>query len=344
MSVLRTVRGDVPVERVGHIQPHEHVLCDLAGASFQQGTVSQSDEPIRLDNYYEIRRHHSRYDLILVDIEDAVAELSSYAAQGGDAVVDATSIGLGRNPEGLVEVSTRTGVHIVMGCGYYHQDYYDNGDSASPAGLSRTQLAEQMRRDIVDGVGEQRVRSGVIGEIGLSWPVHPVEQRVLEAAADAQRGTGAGLLVHPGRDDAAPLDAMRIVRDAGGDCSRVIMSHIDRTLFDLDSMLRLADTGCYLEFDLFGQESSYYPLAEIDMPNDATRVDHLIGLIDRGFGRRLLVSQDICSKTHLQKYGGEGYGHLLRNVLPLMRRKGIDEETIVDLTIRNPRAALEISS
>ncbi len=344
MGVLRTVRGDVPAEQVGHIQPHEHVLCNLAGTSFQQGTVIQSDDQIRLDNYYEIRRHHSRYDLVLADIEDAVAELSSYAAQGGDAVVDATSIGLGRSPEGLAEVSARTGVHIIMGCGYYHQDYCNNGDPGSPAEHSREELAEEMRRDIADGVGEQRIRSGVIGEIGLSWPVQPVEQKVLEAAADAQRATGAGLLVHPGRNSAAPLDAMRIVRDAGGDCSRVIMSHIDRTLFDLDSMLRLADTGCYLEFDLFGQESSYYPLAEIDMPNDATRVDYLIGLISRGFGRRLLVAQDICSKTHLQKYGGEGYSHLLRNVIPLMRRKGIDEETIVDLTVHNPRAALEISS
>lgn len=126
--------------------------------------------------------------------------------------------------------------------------------------------------------------------------------------------------------------------------SRVIMSHLDRTLFDLDSMLRLADTGCYLEFDLFGQESSYYPLADIDMPNDATRVDYLTALIARGYGRRLLVAQDICTKTHLRKYGGEGYRHLLRNVVPLMRRKGMSDDEIADITVNNPRAAVGIEA
>jgi phosphotriesterase-related protein len=122
------------------------------------------------------------------------------------------------------------------------------------------------------------------------------------------------------------------------------MSHIDRTLFDLDAMLRLADTGCYLEFDLFGQESSYYPFAEIDMPNDATRVDYLIALRERGHGDRLLVAQDICFKSHLQRYGGEGYGHLLRNVVPLMRRKGFDDEAIARLTVHNPLTVLGIAA
>lgn len=338
MQVLRTVRGDVPIDGIGHTQPHEHVLSNLAATNQQQGTVLASDEQIRLDNYYETRRHHSTIDLTMVSIEDAVEELNRYAAAGGDAVVDATSRGIGRDPDGLREVSGQTGVHIVMGSGYYHHDYHPS----DLAGASREQVAEEIRRDIVDGVGDTRIRSGVIGEIGLGWPIDPTERLVLEAAADAQRATGAALLVHPGRDTAAPQAAIDIVRDAGGDTGRVIMSHIDRTLFDLGSMLRLAESGCYLEFDLFGQESSYYPLADIDMPNDATRVDYLAALIAHGFGQRLLVAQDICSRTHLQKYGGEGYGHLIRNVVPLMRRKGIAEAALLDMTTNNPRRALGI--
>jgi phosphotriesterase-related protein len=338
VRVVRTVRGDVPVEHIGHTQTHEHVLSNLAATTAQQGRPLARAEEIRLDNYYEIRRHHSAFDLVMDDVDDAISELMAYAEHGGSAVVDATSLGLGRNPEGLREVSVATGVHIVMGSGYYLRDYH-------PSWLderSRQRLAEEIHRDVVEGVGEPKIKSGVIGEIGLGWPVHPVERRVLEAAADAQRSTGAALLIHPGRHPSAPLDAMRIVAAAGGDTSRVIMSHIDRTLFDLDSMLRLADTGCYLEFDLFGQESSYYSLAEIDMPNDATRVEHLLALTARGFGQRLLVAQDICSKTHLRKYGGEGYGHLIRNVLPLMRRKGMTPDNVRDLTVDNPREALAI--
>ncbi|GAA5175691.1 phosphotriesterase [Pseudonocardia eucalypti] len=338
MRVVRTVRADVPPERIGHTQTHEHVLSKLA--SVRQGSMLDSAEAIRLDNYYEVRRHHSVFDLTVNDVEDAVAELGEYAAHGGSAMVDATSIGIGRDPEGLLAVAERTGVHIVMGAGYYQREFH-------PAGLddrSRADLAAEMSRDVTEGVGERRIRSGVIGEIGLSWPVHPVERRVLEAACDAQRDTGAALLVHPGRHADAPLDAMRIIRAVGGDQDRVIMSHIDRTLFDLPAMVELAETGCYLEFDLFGQESSYYPFADIDMPNDATRVDHLVALRGRGFGRRLLVAQDICSKTHLRRYGGEGYAHLIRNVLPLMRRKGLDDAAIGELTVANPREALAFAA
>lgn len=339
MRVLRTVRGDVPLHEVGHIQPHEHVLSNIGGTSTHQGSAIGSTEEIRLDNYYEIRRHHSAFDMVVNDLDDAVAELSAYRRQGGSAIVDATSVGLGRDPEGLVQVAARTDLHVVMGSGYYHHDYHP----PELTGRSREEIATEIHHDVVDGVVDG-IRSGLIGEIGLGWPVHEVEARVLGAAVDAQRSTGAALMVHPGRHGDAPVDAMRRITADGGDAQRVIMSHVDRTLFELDAMLELADTGCYLEFDLFGQESSYYPLADIDMPNDATRVDHLVALTERGHGERLLVSQDICVKSHLQKYGGEGYGHLLRNVVPLMRRKGFDDDAIHRLTVQNPLAVLGIAT
>ena len=54
---------------------------------------------------------------------------------------------------------------------------------------------------------------------------------------------------------------------------RLIISHIDRTIFDADRLLRLADTGCVVELDLFGwEQSNYFPNPDIDMPNDAARV------------------------------------------------------------------------
>lgn len=339
MRVLRTVRGDVPLHEVGHIQPHEHVLSNIGGTSTHQGSAIPSTEEIRLDNYYEIRRHHSAFDMVVNDLDDAVAELSAYRRQGGTAIVDATSVGLGRDPEGLVQVAVRTDLHVVMGSGFYHHDYHP----PELAGRSREEIATEIHHDVVDGVVDG-IRSGLIGEIGLGWPVHEVEARVLSAAVDAQRSTGAALMVHPGRHGDAPMEAMRRITADGGDAHRVVMSHVDRTLFELDAMLELADTGCYLEFDLFGQESSYYPLAEIDMPNDATRVDHLVALTERGHGDRLLVSQDICVKSHLQKYGGEGYGHLLRNVVPLMRRKGFDDDAIHRLTVHNPLEVLGIAT
>src|SRR5690606_41701926 len=103
------------------------------------------------------------------------------------AVVDATSIGLHRDPQGLAAVSQGSGVHIVMGCGYYYREYHEP-DFLD--GRSREQLAADMVGDIMNGAGGTSIRAGVIGEIALSRPHHPVEIRVLEAAGAAQTTTG----------------------------------------------------------------------------------------------------------------------------------------------------------
>jgi phosphotriesterase-related protein len=108
-------------------------------------------------------------------------------------------------------------------------------------------------------------------------------------------------------------------------------------------MRELATTGCYLEFDLFGQESSFYPMAPINMPNDATRIGYLRALIDAGFRDRLLVSQDICMKVHLTRYGGESYTHILENVIPMMDVAVFGEEEIRKICVENSARVLAIA-
>ena len=83
---------------------------------------------------------------------------------------------------------------------------------------------------------------------------------MLHAAALAQRQTGAAITVHPGRDEEAPSEILEILRVAGADLSRVVMCHIDRTVFKKETLRALAETGCYLEYDLFGNYGSgWYP-------------------------------------------------------------------------------------
>lgn len=304
------------------------------------GSGDQDVSEITLGNYYRVRREHPPFNVRLDDVDVAVAELAHYSTAGGTTIVELSSIGLGRDPVALREISRRSGVHIIMGCGFYWSDYH-------PTWLSeRTvdELARQMITDLVEGVDGTGIRAGVIGEVGLSWPIHPDEERVLRAAVRAQRATGAGLVIHPGHHRTAPLRIMDIVRDECGDPSRTVIGHLDRTLFALDDMLELAETGCYLEFDLFGQEMSHYPFAgletPVDMPSDATRVDYLADLTEHGHLERLIISQDVFNKTSLRRYGGEGYGHILEHILPLMARKGFTEEQIRTITTANPHRVL----
>ena len=103
------------------------------------------------------------------------------------------------------------------------------------------------------------VKAGIIGEIGCSCPWQESERRSIAAAVIAQRETGAALTIHPGRGD--PGSSFRdrgVHRARGADLSRTIMDHNERRLQDVDAVLRLADTGVVLEFDMFGQETSYF--------------------------------------------------------------------------------------
>ncbi|MEO3796949.1 hypothetical protein ABGB14_42690 [Nonomuraea sp. B10E15] len=339
MSIVRTVLDDIDPSALGHTQPHEHLLADLSRPLPARATTSEraiDNAPITLDNHYRVRRHHTSEDLRLDSVDVAVAELRPYTEAGGRTIVDATSIGLGRDPRGLAAVSRRSGVHVVMGCGFYYRDYHPHDVTSR----DRDDLAAEIVSDVRTGVGDTAIKAGIIGEIGLSHPLHPQEEKVLRAACAAQRETGAALMIHPGRDPRSPGQALDIIAAEHVDPARVIMSHVERTVFSAAEMRAIAASGCYVEFDLFGQESSYYSLAPIDMPNDATRVDYIADLIDGGYASQILISQDICHKTNLMRYGGEGYAHILEHVLPLMRRKAVSDAHIAQITMANPARAL----
>jgi phosphotriesterase-related protein len=351
LGKVMTVEGPVDPKSLGITNPHEHLIIDFltVGAENQtshqvamqgQGVHGAWDEPISLATYYEARRNPFlfRDTLQLTDPQDAAEALGEYRDAGGGCIVDVTPIGVGRNPSALRGLAQRSGVKVVMGTGFYVKDYHP----ADLARMSEDAICDAIVSDIVDGSGSPSVRPGIIGEIGLVWPVHPDEAKVLRAAAKAQQKTGYFLTIHPGRNPAAPLDAIRTVEQAGGDPRRTIIDHIERTIFETADFLKVAKSGCFLEFDLFGLESSYYPMADIDMPNDALRVNMIAALAKAGHLDQVLVSLDIDSRARLVRYGGEGYAHIIKNVVPVFRRKGFTQTEIDLILAGTPQRALTI--
>ena len=257
-------------------------------------------------------------------------------AVGGRSIVELTCGGLKPNPAGLAAIARESGVHIVMGCGYYVEEYQD------PRNAERTveDFAAEMIGQVQTGAWNSVVRAGIIGEIGCQAPWTALEKRVMQGALVAQAETGAALNVHPGRHPDQPQEVADFIRAHGGDPSRTIISHIDRTIFDEERLLRLADSGVVIELDLFGQENSFYPLADIDMPNDAVRLKTIRTLIDHGHLERVVISHDICYRTRLTKFGGHGYGHIFENIVPMMRRRGFSEAEITAILVTNPQRLL----
>jgi phosphotriesterase-related protein len=125
---------------------------------------------------------------------------------------------------------------------------------------------------------------------------------------------------------------------AGADLSRVVISHLDE-LLDPAYHRAVLTRGAYVEFDTFGSEL-YFDSSERRESSDAERVDALLGLLHDGWSERLLLSQDVCIKMQLHRYGGFGYDHLLRTIEPRLRKRGVDDQTLRVLTVENPRRVL----
>ena len=339
---VQTVLGPIGPEELGVTLTHEHLLIDLSVVYDTPESASERgffNSPVSMETLGRIRHYGAANadNARLQDVDTAIDEANLYRQYGGMSLLEASSMGLSRDPAGLARISRATGVNIIMGASYYVAAAHPP-DMAS---ISEDDIVAQIVRDVTEGADGTDVRSGVIGEVGCSWPLTDNERKVLRASARAQTMTGAPLLIHPGRDEAAPMEIIEVLVAAGADLGRTIMGHIDRTALLHETRKQIADAGCYLNWDLFGREESYYPSSsKIDMPNDATRMDDISAIISEGFGGKVLVAHDICSKHRLVRYGGHGYHYILAHIVPRMRVRGFSDEAIDDILVNNPRDAL----
>ena len=338
---VQTVLGPVDPSTLGMTSMHEHVFINFVcmyAPPAEAGSKHRGEEKVALENLGWVRYDpfRNKDNLELLDEKMAIYEIGLFKAAGGGTIVDATTIGIGRDPVALVNVAEATGVNIVMGAGYYV-------DMVHPSDMddrSEEHLASQIVEELTVGVGATGVQAGIIGELGCSWPLTRNERKVLRAGAWAQKETGAAILIHPGRNPRAPFEILDILEEAGADISRVIMGHLDRTILDTATLLEFADRGSMLEYDLFGWESSYYSLGDHDMIHDGQRLDYVELLIEHGHLSKIVLAQDVFSKARTFTYGGYGYGHLIENIVPRMRDRGISEEHVRQIMIENPARIL----
>lgn len=350
---VQTVLGSVHGDRLGFTLPHEHFLFDGSGpVNFTEPDKPEDREiarqPVSLENLSWIRCHRfSNLDNQRpVDVEAVIKEIGLFEEAGGKTIVEVTPNNMGREPEALVHIAQAAGINVIMGTAYYLEKSYRpemNMDSKT-----EEDIADEFVRDITTGVDGTGICAGIIGEVACSWPLTDNERKVLRAAAIAQQRTGALISVHPGTFEEAPMEIIQVLSKAGADLSHVIMDHMGRTILSHSTRFRLAETGCYLEWDRFGGDGQYpmtpppsrYHNNPPDIPNDVERLNQIIQLIGEGHLNQILISHDVWLKTDHATFGGGGYTHILNNVLPLMRQKGISEEHIRTITVENPRRAL----
>jgi phosphotriesterase-related protein len=374
--LVETVLGPVPADDLGPTLIHEHVRMDLwpwfdvpgLDATPAERAVADlvvADDPLVMERV-RANPFAVRDNLLLTDADLAVSELARFAATGGRTVVDLTLDEIGRDPGFLRDVALRTGLNIVMGCGHY----VGRAHPATVLEASEEELRDEMTRDLTDGVPvgsamdgrtgvsgpgtaavpdtatagagtgartPERVRAGVIGEIGTSDPIDPREARVLRAACAAQRATGRAMVIHLdpwGRAGHAVLDACEA---AGVDLDRVVLAHLDPSLPDHVYHRSLAARGAWVSYDIWGDEDAY---GHRGMPTDDLRIAGVLVAHLDGWEDHLLVSQDVCLKSQLRAFGGGGYDHLLVDIAPRLEAAGLDPLEVEALLVDNPRRAL----
>jgi len=344
---VTTVCGPIPAGALGVVTPHEHVLIDIRNqfTEFKEATRRAiSEQPVQLSNLDALSRnpYAVKDNLVMDDLAVAEEEVGRFKRAGGDTIVDATSIGIGRDPEALRSIARATGLNLIAGCGYYTADTH-------PAGMdskSVEQIADEIVADLTRGIDGTAIRAGVIGEIGTSAEIHPNEHKVLIAAARAQRATGVGLIVHTYPWGQQGLAVVDLLERHEVPPEKISISHVDVEI-DLEYCTRLLKRGVFVEFDNFGKEyfidRRFRGFAGGVFARDIERVRALKRLIDDGYLSNLLMSCDVCLKTLLHKYGGWGYDHILTDIVPMLLDEGVSAGQIEALLKDNPRRFLDVA-
>jgi phosphotriesterase-related protein len=286
-------------------------------------------------------------NMILDDFEVAVEELTRFKKAGGNSMVEATTVGLGREPEKLRRVSEATGVNIVYNTGFYCEP-------SLPAWVKKKsieQLADIMVAEMEEGIEGTGIRAGVIGELGCQEPLKPMEAKVLAAGAKAQARTGAGLTIHTPlysniNEDVVAKQVpqeVEILQKYDCDLSKVYISHSDFTFDDPKYQQKLMDEfGLTLNYDCFGQEQYFKrPYFGAGGVTDGERARALANLVKLGYAKQLMMACDVCEKIHLRKYGGYGYSNVLEHVVPFLELLGVSEKQVRTMMVDNPKRVLQ---
>lgn len=301
MATITTVLGSIEPERLGRTLMHEHVICDFYRVT---GVLNQ----------------------LLNDEDLAVDELRRLANAGGAALVECTTPDLGRNPAALQRISARTGLHIIAGTGWYRELFYP----AEIDRLSTEDLAAGMVSDLTQGMAGTTIRAGIIGEIGVNLDYATAqEERVLRAAARAQKRTGSPLFTHASMYPVG-LAQLAILREEGVDPNRVVIGHCD-TFLDAEYHAHLLQDGANIAFDTIGRQH---------MNPDPRRAKLIVDLVRQGWGERLLLSSDRCHRSDLTAFGGVGYAYVFTTFFEQLRALGLTGADLDQLTISNPRRVL----
>lgn len=330
MPTVQTVLGPVDPADLGRVLPHEHVFSLLPSPWMGDA------------------------------VDAAAVALEAVTGQGIGTVVDLSPYGVvGRDPDGgnvvgLVELSRRTGMHVVAGAAVYLEAFAP----AWALDASLDELAARLVRDLTVGIGDTGVRAGILGEqaTGLG-AMTAFEERAFRASLRAHRETGAALMTHTTHGTLAH-DQVDMAIAEGADLDRVVIGHLD-TQLDVDLARSLIDRGVLVAVDTIGKQVWDFFLgpAGRDRPEgefgkraffraDAARADMVAALTAAGYADRVVLAHDLTgAETWMNPatHGVYGYRYLGDVFVPMLLDRGVTEDEVEQMVARTPARLLAVA-
>jgi phosphotriesterase-related protein len=333
--MIQTVLGPIPRDALGVTSMNEHVRSDSAKFLRPAREPVPEVDRVTMENLGFLRWNFLglRDNLVLDENEVAVSELAKAVALGQRSVVEVTSWGMGPDHAALPAISRASGMQLAVAYGSYI------AKSVPPfiVDASEAELEALFRTALDDAIPGTDYRAAMLGLMGTSAEIAPVELRALRAAARAASATGASVSVRLDASARQGPAVLRTLTDEGLAADRVIFSNVDKVM-EIDYVAELGDAGATLEV-AFGEES-YFGDTSKDA-TDAERLRFLLALLERGPDYSIVLACSVWTKAQLGAYGGMGYGHMIGRIVPWLSRNGVSRERLDDMLITRPRDLLD---
>lgn len=303
---IHTLRGPVDPDSLGLILPHEHLFTDLRGPSAPDYAQRDSESVLKV----------------------VAPFLADAAAVGVTALVECSTVGVGRNLSILRSLSETTPIYIIAPTGVYRDAYIPE----SLREASEDELAELWTQELTEGIEGTSIRAGFIKLAMSDDGPTPLEVRNLKAAVKASQATGAVIASHTVGGTVARKE-MAVLESAGHDLRRFVWIHA-QTEPDISVLKEAARRGAYVELDTVGAPFQSQP----------ELLDRVIALIEAGFLKNILLSHDAgwfdpSRLDGLPEGGYRGYTALVQNFIPALLARAVSEKQVDCMTVINPLEA-----
>ena len=318
MPTVPTTAGDIDAGDLGVVLMHEHVF--IRTETLQQGWPGFGG----WDAETEVAAARDR--------------LSRLSQAGVGTILDMTVPGLGRDPALVARTADGTGLKVMFATGYYTYDNLPFPFHFRGRGQvidDDDQMLESLfERDVTSGIGDTGFRAAVLKIVTDEQGMTPDVERLALAVANVHGRTGTPICTHAHAPTKRGLDQQRLLASRGVDLGRVLVGHSNETT-DLGYLEQIIDNGSYLGWDRCG--------LAVTVPLDA-QLDTLAKLCERGYAGRVMLSHDKASFTDWFTNAEQDFvlpdwqfTYIHSGLLPGLRERGISEDQIEQMLVRNPR-------